>query len=726
MEMKPKKDAFIIFLSGLSLCFLLAVISFFYPEIKSEFQQKKIPSPLLSYGETGKILKKLDYIQPIENKKSIDDFSPNTLEFIQRATREQQKWLPLERYKQYRNNGVFGYIEMRSDEQNIAFAILGKKNDTWVKLAGFKITPDHTVYPFFLDIEEREIDIQFIFDNQKQPVKISGMAFLQHGSHPLVYTDPISFKGLVKNHKNSHVKISSSGMQVAQADSSQFFRGRLSFTPKWMVGISKFHKKQGNTQIELIAKHHHPIRMQSSLANEELSAISVEKIPVIAIDVDEKDLYSDEYGILKNYAGHGRRWERLSYVRMYRNGKSVFSNFSGIRLQGGDPGREKGLINFRLFFREDYGKSSIEAEKLFGGNAGNIKRLAIKQSEWPKWPLNTPIAYDISRQIGALAPPTELVLLYLNGKELGLYYIVPHLGEKQIQSMLPEDAYQYFRIRGKQHTADKHFFNASLWKKFMGIDTINETYAEQHFDLENLSRQLFSFLANGTGDFCQGVALKAESAKSTLFWYSWDMDHSYIDVAKEVLKNKTNRERWQQSPSIEDFFFNNKGQEPHYCGRIQLFQRLVNEDPQFRQKVKHLFTSIMNHQLTDDFISELLDTYQSKLRAISYPDGDEYMAIVRDFFDKRVMFLLRQMENDFPRQTIKTCEVTSDRYPIKVDGFIKRGPFQGLYFPGSTLKIEPEDGFDIKYLLLNGKKIAANSLSMGIDSNTNCKVQVFH
>jgi hypothetical protein len=164
----------------------------------------------------------------------------------------------------------------------------------------------------------------------------------------------------------------------------------------------------------------------------ELASRSEKTVPILAIDVDDADLYSQESGILKNFEGHGREWERVSLVRLYRQGKEVVNSFTGIRLHGGGPGRAKGVINFRLYFRDQYGTPEVDSKDIFDRDIGAVKRLVVKQSEWEKWPLNSPIAYDIAHRLGALAPPTELVQLYLNGRHLGQYYLVPHPGESNL------------------------------------------------------------------------------------------------------------------------------------------------------------------------------------------------------------------------------------------------------------------------------------------------------
>ena len=664
----------------------------------------------------------------MEDKGSLSGFLPNTVDFAERAARERKKWLLLEEYKKFSTQGIFGYIEMQASETNIPFYVFSKVNEEWKVVVDSKLRPQKTAYPFFIHGNNQKVDLQLRFHNKQSPVNITGLGFFQNGFHPLIYTDPIGFNSFFRDGYKNQAGITTQSIEIPPSDQITRLQGRLHFQIETLAGISKYQKKQGNSQIELVARNNHPLLKNVKIADKELVETSKKKISVLAIDVDENDLHSKEYGILSNFDGHGRRWERLSYVRFFRDGRNIFSNFSGLRLQGGDPGRAKGLINFRLFFREEYGKSMIEGPKLFGGSAGDIKRLAVKQSEWPKWPLNSPIAYDVSRQMGALAPPTELVLLYLNGKELGLYYIVPHLGEKQIKTMLPEDDYNYFRIRGSQHDSDKHFMTADFLKVLSTDKKMTEDFAGQFFDLDNLARQIFSYMANATGDFCQGIVLKGESQGSKMFWYSWDMDHSYIDVAVEVKEtSSSNRERWQQPPSISLGLFEEKpGEKQHYCSRLRLFRRLTNEDPVFREKIKHLFASIMNHQLTEEFITTLLDDYEKKLQAISYPGGEEYIAILRDFFKHREQFLFSEMQTEFPADNPIVCSVSANSYPINVDGFTKNGPYEGHYFPGAILLLASENDNAIRYWRINGEKVDGDTTSLLIKPGGQCLIEAVH
>ena len=717
--MNLERTSLFIFLGTLTVSIIFSVIAFYWDSPKAYFQQKTVPSPLLGFGETGEILRDLGSISPVENRQISSKITTNPVEFIRRASRQKDKWLGLERFKDHKNKGFFGYIEMESEEPAIKFNIEVLKNGAWIGQVSSQISPRKFGYSFFIDSDSTTPELRFTFHNREHPVYIYGMGFLKDGYHPLVFNDQVGYSSLFRNSMTDRITYTKSGAILASLHHPYHLMGTLSFQKTPSVGISKFHKKQGSTPINLMSTKDHPLLHRLNIADQVLAATSKAMIPVLSIDIEHHDLYSEKYGILTNYNGHGREWERLGYVRLFKNGEPVFSTFSGVRLQGGDPGRRRGLINFRLYFREEYGTSQIETDEILDGAVPRIKRLAVKQSQWQKWPLNGPISYAVTREIGGLAPPTEVCLLYLNGENLGLYYLVPHLGEQQVGLMLPNQKYQYFRMRGARRDADLIFFKGYI-NKIKQAELMDEQYAAQLFDIDNLVRLFFSYMINGTGDFCQGVLLKGSASDSKFFWYGWDFDHSFADVPVEITRTKdVSRHRWEQPPSFAGFLEYDQGQKPHHCEQGNLFKRLLNEDPDFREKTKHLFTSIVNHRVTRDFIAELLDEYQQILATVDYPGGEQYIEILREFFARRIPFLLDELEQHYPTDPAIVCEVTSDIYPIVVDDYKKEGPYAGYYFPGSTLAV---NSGEVSYWRVNGTPELGQHIELSIARDQSCRV----
>ncbi|MCK5684279.1 CotH kinase family protein, partial [bacterium] len=686
-----RRKAFFFFLISLGICSLFAFFLPFPDNIVSNYQKTYVDARILKYGETGKILKNLNLILPIENKRYAEGPEANPLEVAKRAIKDHRKWVNINKYKKYKKKGDFCYLEVEFEGPEVPFFVLAKKEGEWGTELSTAIRKNRKIVPFFLDLSGPDIPLQFVIVNKNDLFTIHNIAFLQDGYHPIIYSDSISFSRTLSAVKKDMYELKSSLIVFQPHEKPKHLKFELQFQKSGMTGMSKFLKKQGSSHIKMTSRSQHPLILKKEKENDNLAEMSKGKLPIISINVQKNDLYSDKYGILKNFDEHGRDWERLCYVQYFREGEQVITGFSGLRLQGGDPGRKKGLINFRLFFRKEYGQSRVEGSKIFDRPMGDIKRLAIKQSEWEKWPLNSPLAYDISHKIGAWAPPTEPVIFYLNGEKLGLYYVVPHLGERQIEEMLPAGDYQYYRWRGTQHKADLLFFWDQFWMKFKNIEKLTKEYAEQFFDLDNLTNQIFSYLYNGTEDYCQGVAVKDTAERSKMFWLSWDMDHSFADISIEFRKKKDiKREKWEQPPSIATFFTPETNKSKHYCPRVHLFRRLVNDDPVFREQVRDVFMEIMNHRVSDETVSELLYEAWSDLTKANYIYRDEYIGTLSDFFHHRKLVLIKQMEQVLPTAPVKTCRVDADHYPISVDGYTKMKRYNGYYFPGSVLSLEAD------------------------------------
>ncbi len=727
--MMNRKRALFFFLISVVVCLLLALFQPFSENTVSKYQKMGIDATMLNHGETGKILKELNIILPVENRNKVDGPASNVLEVASRATKDRRKWTAIDQYKEYRDKGIFCYFEIESKGPDFPCAVFSKKNGTWQEEIVFKIYKGRKNYAFFLDLSGTDIPLFFTIKNKSGPFTVFTMAFLQPGYHPLIFADRVSFSRILSDVDKGRYTLEPSAIVFNSHEKENYFKTKLRFKESWMAGVSKFQKKQGSTRIEMVPKTHHPLINGREKKNKEFADLSKGGLPIISIDVQEDDLYSDDYGILKNFAAHGRDWERLSHVQYFRDGEQVIAGFTGLRLQGGDPGREKGLINFRLFFRKEYGKSSVDGSKIFDRPTGVIKRLAVKQSEWNRWPLNTPLAYDISYEIGALSPPTEPVILYLNNKKLGLYYVVPHLGERQLEEMLPEGQYKYYRWRGAQHQADREFYQNDFWMKLGYFqEEITEKFAEQFFDLDNLINQVFSYLYNGTEDFCQGVAVKSTVEGAKMFWLLWDMDHSFADVNLDI-NNKRNveRERWEQPPYIDEFFTPETEKSQHYCPRVRFFRRLVNDDSGFRKKVQRVFMEIINHRISDETISELLYEAWSDLTKADFSYRDEYISALSNFFRNRKQFLIRQMEQDLPAAPVKYCDVDADHFPVQVDGYTKLKRYTGYYFPGSTLVLEADENSTFKHWLIDGKIHQSHKVAMVVSSDQECQIKaVFH
>ena len=197
--MKPEKKAIFIFLGTLFLGLILSVLAFYWDTPRELFQNKTIPSPLLAFGETGKILRKSGTIAPLENKQISSRITTNPVDFIRRVAREKNKWLLLERFDRFKESGIFGYIEMQSQEPAVRFKIEVMKNGSWVEQVSSQIKSEKFGYSFFIDSDSTNPQLRLTFRNKQYPVNIYGIGFLKNGYHPLVFNDQVGWNQRVED-----------------------------------------------------------------------------------------------------------------------------------------------------------------------------------------------------------------------------------------------------------------------------------------------------------------------------------------------------------------------------------------------------------------------------------------------------------------------------------------------------------------------------------------------
>ena len=156
--------------------------------------------------------------------------------------------------------------------------------------------------------------------------------------------------------------------------------------------------------------------------------------PVLSVHADAPYLHDPDYGLLANPTRRGRDWEHRATVSYFRDGRLLFASPAGLRVHGATSRTGSPVQSFRLYFRREYGSFQFRSATLFGGKGDPLTRLVALndlrldgRGRW--WHLVNPLAFDITRRIGALAPETQPVSFLLNGQRQGLYVLTEHVRE---------------------------------------------------------------------------------------------------------------------------------------------------------------------------------------------------------------------------------------------------------------------------------------------------------
>jgi hypothetical protein len=159
-------------------------------------------------------------------------------------------------------------------------------------------------------------------------------------------------------------------------------------------------------------------------------------ISTMSISTDLANLFNPSTGIYANAGNDGRDWERPASVELINpDGTPGFQIDAGIRIRGGySRSSDNPKHAFRIFFRSDYGDSTLEYP-LFPGQPGaatEFKKFDLRTAQNYSWSFggdasNTMIQDGFARQsqldMGELSTHSRWVHLYLNGQYWGIFQI---------------------------------------------------------------------------------------------------------------------------------------------------------------------------------------------------------------------------------------------------------------------------------------------------------------
>ena len=412
--------------------------------------------------------------------------------------------------------------------------------------------------------------------------------------------------------------------------------------------------------------------------------------PLVAIDVHRRDLFSSRWGIVANFLGRGREWERPSALSFYRDGQLILKARAGLRLHGGDsrlPGRNH---SFRVHFRDEWGTSEFPRGHLFAPECEPIRRLVIR-IDWPDThPFAGLLAYDMAERIGCAVPRTEPVMLVLNGVlQTNIYHLSEHISPAAWANRLGHKDFLMYRMKSQQESRSAAAYEEFRQRVIFGPAPLDLATAEEMADLDNLSAYILSVVYGGTTDGFQGAAiLNRRAEKPRWSWINWDMDHSFWDA----YPGKEPRPAWAQESW--DLVYKRKGDRNYPSWRSRgdvraiLFSRLMDECPAFRERFLRYAVDMLNHRLTDGFMQGRIDHYEALAKHRGWADPP-FIADYRDFARHRPAVLREGLQARLGAGAIHRVEV---RIPpeaaVRIDGFETTGSYEGYYFDGQTIAVE--------------------------------------
>jgi hypothetical protein len=423
-------------------------------------------------------------------------------------------------------------------------------------------------------------------------------------------------------------------------------------------------------------------------------------VPLLSIFVRDEALRDPEHGLLTHPLERGAAWERPSYVSYFDGGRLLFASQAGIRIHGGKSREHSPVQSFRLYFERGYGAREVRSGVLFGGRADPLRQIVVHndlrqdlRGVW--WHFVNPLAFDIARQVGAIAPDTQPARVLLNGEAQGPYVLTEHVTTRGFQAA---------RFGHRSFTVADSEVIASLWRWQREQPRLTRRAVDAVFDVDNLTSWFISVLFSATTDAFQGVMLRDETVPAARwFWVNWDMDHSFMDLYRQA-----------PVPWEHDTFDTLLAKREL---RSALVTRLLREDPGYAVQFKQRLADALNHRLTPAFLFDRFEHYGRLADALQVPDRD-YLPILAEFLRERPAALRRLAARHLPGGESRRARVGG---PVDarflVDGRPVAAGYEGWYFDGTPLRIEVAEPSRRRFSrwVVNGRDVSSTSPTLLID-----------
>ncbi|MBP7569901.1 MAG: SUMF1/EgtB/PvdO family nonheme iron enzyme [Acidobacteria bacterium] len=422
------------------------------------------------------------------------------------------------------------------------------------------------------------------------------------------------------------------------------------------------------------------LQLPSTVAVDRREVVS--GLPLLSVYLEPEDL---EF-LLKNKLEQGPDFERRATVSYFNEGRLLFTGAAGIRVHGGGSRLVSPRQGFRLFFRRRHGFTRFGDGILFGPASQPLQRLVVHNDvrydrDGTAWHLVNPFGYDVARRIGCITPETLPARFFLNGEDQGLFVLTEHFDDEYFASHRPGER---ITMELADMVALRDRLNAA--HPF----TMEEVRAE--IDLDNLVSWYLATIFLATRDAYQGPGQFLDETSGRWFWVTWDVDQSLRNWDHESYQYLLNvpgeRERGRRPSEPRPF----------------VFGTLLAEDQAFRDYYASRVDTMLNHQLTQDFLDERRAHYEEVADRFGV-EATEYRRRIREFVARRRAYVREITEQwlDVPRSVRVTVRREAGG-SLTVDGFEKKRPFEGFYFPGRAVQVRTTDGEPVRWFV-NGSPV---------------------
>ncbi|MFT5113159.1 MAG: hypothetical protein ACI8P9_002487 [Parasphingorhabdus sp.] len=322
------------------------------------------------------------------------------------------------------------------------------------------------------------------------------------------------------------------------------------------------------------------------------------ELPHIVLKVPHNALLPAFRGLFSEVEDANASNQKPATISIFRAGQLVSAENAGIRLDGVKSLRERQKDSkeqsFRIVFREDFGKASLSSNTIFSNKiVRKVESLIIDQVN----PLKKFVALKLARQAGLLVPEHALAEVSFNGEKLGVRLIREEVNLEQWQNRLGHSNFDFYRFGDESWEYSYRYYRQV--RDWLGkfSTTVNRPLAQQFIDVEGLSRAVIFMMYCGSSDLNDWALVRDRNESVRWQWILWNFDSCFSDRRNTSISTLS-EQNWMENLIHQDSR-TGKWAAIHNDIRLLYFVNLLNNDPDYWNYFKDLFTHMLHNELSE-------------------------------------------------------------------------------------------------------------------------------
>ncbi len=149
--------------------------------------------------------------------------------------------------------------------------------------------------------------------------------------------------------------------------------------------------------------------------------------------------------------------------------------------------------------------------------------------------------------------------------------------------------------------------------------------------------------------------------------------------------------------------------------RAESFKGMWAKSPEFRKEMLQKLSWSINHRLTREWITQRVLHYAQLEKEAGLECFDEDLAL--SYLLERRALLMAETVTDLEAPQVVTCRMHSTE-PVLVGGQDAFGDYEGLYFQGQKVTLEPRPDRDFSHWVVNGREFRQPRLELELAQDT--------